>query len=547
MLRLFALLFFLIAYIRIYFGIDFTDESYYVGMSYLFKMGQSPFVDEILPHQTTALLLVPFVHIFHFFSSENTGIMLYFRHIFFAFHCVFSYFIYVQFKKKFSIKTACLAALIFLLYTPFSIYLLNYNSVGSVFFAFVLYLMTFEQLNTKNIIFLSFCSGICTLTYPSFSIPLFAVFAAYLINPKNITKNKIKLCISLLFFAFAFFIFISSFGIQNIQNFLEINSSVNIWGGGSDKLSHLLEQFMTRPWIYLLAIVFSIVAMSRFIPWGNLVAYLVCANLLVYFYFSPKSFYTDLILPFFLVCASLCLSYVEWVDKELKKQAVFFFLVGLTSGLITAYTSANGLINFGIGAYAALLFFIGLIYHLLEKRNLKYASLFFSIAIFTPLLWYCFFISYRDTSPLRMRATISDPSPFWGITTWEGKKTLHDSLNTAIHNVLDNYKSDQSATVFFYDFPAGYLFTQIKARTNATWLMPFSTLPVKSQTYSDYFTKKGLPTTAFFFVWRNLQPNFVIDYEPIVYENDPLHSFLDFNYKNKIAAAPWLMIYQQKP
>ncbi len=49
----------LAVYARLYFGIDFTDESYYAALPYAFSLGHRPLQDELAIHQFAGLMLVP--------------------------------------------------------------------------------------------------------------------------------------------------------------------------------------------------------------------------------------------------------------------------------------------------------------------------------------------------------------------------------------------------------------------------------------------------------------------------------------------------------
>jgi hypothetical protein len=54
-----------IVYWRLYCGIDFTDESFYVAVPYRLVLGARPFVDEIsVTQQTAAIVAYPFVWVY---------------------------------------------------------------------------------------------------------------------------------------------------------------------------------------------------------------------------------------------------------------------------------------------------------------------------------------------------------------------------------------------------------------------------------------------------------------------------------------------------
>ncbi len=74
-----------LTYGRLYYGVDFTDEAFYVAVPYRFVLGAQPLVDETnIVQQTPALLLYPFVALWNWLVGLE-GIVLYARHLHFLF------------------------------------------------------------------------------------------------------------------------------------------------------------------------------------------------------------------------------------------------------------------------------------------------------------------------------------------------------------------------------------------------------------------------------------------------------------------------------
>ncbi len=71
-------------FLRLSYGVDFTDESYYVGMSYNFALGGAPFKDELCPHQGAALLVTPLVRLWLHFEGSSAGLVGFLRRVHFA-------------------------------------------------------------------------------------------------------------------------------------------------------------------------------------------------------------------------------------------------------------------------------------------------------------------------------------------------------------------------------------------------------------------------------------------------------------------------------
>jgi hypothetical protein len=71
-------------YVRLYFGIDFSDESFYAALPYAFSLGHRPLIDELAVHQFAGILLVPFVKSYVAIAGGPPGLILFLRHLYFA-------------------------------------------------------------------------------------------------------------------------------------------------------------------------------------------------------------------------------------------------------------------------------------------------------------------------------------------------------------------------------------------------------------------------------------------------------------------------------
>src|SRR4051794_36130681 len=74
------------AIIRLFRGVDFTDEAYYTAVAFRFALGDQPFVDQILVQQTAFLLFTPLVWLFHWLTGGTQGLVLFLRVMTLAFN-----------------------------------------------------------------------------------------------------------------------------------------------------------------------------------------------------------------------------------------------------------------------------------------------------------------------------------------------------------------------------------------------------------------------------------------------------------------------------
>src|SRR5271154_313747 len=66
-----------VSYWRLYYGVDFTDEAWYVAVPYRFVLGGRPYVDELsVPQTSAAVVLYPAL-------AGRTGLVLFVRQLHF--------------------------------------------------------------------------------------------------------------------------------------------------------------------------------------------------------------------------------------------------------------------------------------------------------------------------------------------------------------------------------------------------------------------------------------------------------------------------------
>ena len=84
-----------LTYTRLFFGIDFTDESFYIAVPLRFVMGARPLIDETnVVQQTPGIILYPFVKVYVALFGLD-GIVLFARHLHLLFSAVIAAAIFV--------------------------------------------------------------------------------------------------------------------------------------------------------------------------------------------------------------------------------------------------------------------------------------------------------------------------------------------------------------------------------------------------------------------------------------------------------------------
>ncbi len=110
------------------------DECFYLTVPKRFLQGDAPLIEEWHVSQLSSLLLVPIMKIYLIFNPTEVGMILHFRLIYIFFHSLCTLIIYRRLKNH-SRPGSFFGSLLFLIYAPFGISALSYNSMGIDLFA----------------------------------------------------------------------------------------------------------------------------------------------------------------------------------------------------------------------------------------------------------------------------------------------------------------------------------------------------------------------------------------------------------------------------
>lgn len=172
---------------RCFFGIEITDEAYYVADAYGVYQGNLPFAFNTSNAAGMNLISFPFVWIFKLFSSDNEGIILYMRLCFAAFKLFVIALIFHILRKEYSRRVLLPACALLVAWTGY-LYNFSYNT-NSFWLMLLSCSITWVscKLDEKKRIPLLFISGV---------LSALAVFS----HPMHV-GSVLALCILILFFS----------------------------------------------------------------------------------------------------------------------------------------------------------------------------------------------------------------------------------------------------------------------------------------------------------------------------------------------------------
>ena len=126
--------------IRIFFGVDFTDESLYVALPYRFILGDKPFADELSTTQTAGIIIKPALQLFCQIMGSSDGIVLFTRGLHYLLSVIVAALTYFIIRPYLKTSEALLTSLLPVMFIPFNIQSLSYNTLASLLLQACLFL-----------------------------------------------------------------------------------------------------------------------------------------------------------------------------------------------------------------------------------------------------------------------------------------------------------------------------------------------------------------------------------------------------------------------
>lgn len=471
-----------LALARLRLGVDFTDEAWYVATAYRFVLGDKPYVDEVFLMQGAALFTWPFIGLFRWLHGGTGGLILFTRHLYFGFLVLVAAGIFGAIRRQLGVVGARLLAGTFLLFAPYGIPNLSYNTLGIGFFTLGLFAATrvawaSEPLpEARAARWWALAGALHTLAFiahVALSIAT-AFFFLWILLPvagrwrraASYAGGGILVGISILL--------ILRISPQALWDNYQLTRAMNLVFKNEPGLRKLLSVFSSilaflpiRP-SFLAA--FALVWLG-FRKWPRLTA---CAvGLLIYplLYRASRS-----ALPFLLQTALLgpvLLCYAE--DRyPLWQWMRWIWVPSIVTGISVCYTSYNGLGSAVGGMMPAALATTACLYVVLAQKWAKGPStrvpsaLPGSLALIAWLgvLAYLSWVTvYMEPSPRLLTHRI-DSGPFRGLFTTETKKRYWEKISS---EVLSAAGAGKGRIVFYPHFPAGYLMTSRLPAAPTIW------------------------------------------------------------------------------
>lgn len=474
-------IFICISYFRIYFGVDLSDEAQYVGSAYLQTVGGKPFINEMFIQQMASLLYAPVIQFYFDNLGSLDGVMLFVRHLYFLMAMVTFAFSFLFWKNKTSTQISMLISCIPLLFIYLSIPSLSYNTMGSHFFGIAMYsgLLSIQRQSKWLIAISALAWSISIVSYPPMALGLFLFILFYF------KKNKPLIVTQTLVFVICeglFFIWLKSFGLENIKRSYILSSQANILGSPLLKLEQAWAAYklgLPQAWIIGALLVLYVVIPARRAIKNFIFLMLFIFAFLIFsqthnLHPSPAHIY-------FATGALITLAYIIYTLIQKQSIASDIAFLGLSCfiiGLLALWTSSNSL-------YATALCFVFcfqvFVYLFTQYKNAKLAAVPL-ILILTSISYWSYISSYRDDEFKNLNTKI-ETGPYKGLITSQAK---HDYLEIIQYD-LSVLKKKNNSILFYDNFPAGYLMTAMTPKTPCLFMQYMPAAPLLRQYYANFY------------------------------------------------------------
>jgi hypothetical protein len=529
----------LIVYPRLHLGVDFTDEAYYSAQSFVFWRGIRPFHEEILSTQSAFVLLQPIPWLLYKVQGSLDGIVLLFRYLY-VILALASGVVFVKFLKGFlPLPEAAMGALPLVMFWPFGIPSLSYNTISMLFFS-VGCIFVFEA-SWKTRMHINLC-GILLILLASYCYPPLILGSCVVLFHLRSRKHLAATLAVLMGFLIA--LCVVYIGPHRILDILRYSRS----DGEHFYLLRKLFLFGDQLWrskdlvgagILMLALIAILSRKRRFYSASAFLALggLVLSNVIsLKQNVLPPNHLMILILMFVGVGASFLT-----VARDGKDP---LFLLSIISGLgaiVTAFASANGLMNAPIGGILAAL--VGIVYlHRLGGAHSPWRRTIFFLICLSILT-----IQIRDLlhhpfgdGPSRDLTEFIGFGPFRGLKTGKQKAVFLSQISQDMMTFRD-----PSKTIAIFDsFPAGYLIADMPMLAPTVFPVSPNLFPVDRAFLARSFLRfKEMPD---YFIWMNRVPvTSKHSYELEPKTADPVQELLALRYKPIIVRSDYTVLQRK--
>ncbi len=173
-----------ITLIRLRFGVDFSDEPFYLAQTYRFILGDRPFVEDHLLLSTLSFVTEPLLKLFLGLRLGLDGAILYFRLWHYLLSLLTAIVIFDSLKTWFQTHSRILIACIPIAYLHHQMPTLSYNTMALHFASIAIFSsvpgLVLGQFSPARLVLSSVSATVMAIVYPPLALPALLLFLAIL-------------------------------------------------------------------------------------------------------------------------------------------------------------------------------------------------------------------------------------------------------------------------------------------------------------------------------------------------------------------------------
>lgn len=448
---------------RLFLGVNFFDEPFYLALPFRFLFHQKLFIEDLVLAQTFSLLIYPFIKLHHFLFQSTELIILGMRFWFWILYGLLSFFLLWMLKRMFSPIVLLPVVACSGLFLPGNLPTLSYNTMGTMLLTLGLFALFYGWHFNKKIFFgiSGACLSASVLSYPTFFIVWIAVAVGLSIKKRIRQEIGAFLASSIGVIAYPGILFLLR--IKHLENSFALAKEYGYSANKLFEIFRMIHQLLPKQVIFALVIYLGWVSIfrhrNRKLLWALSLLPFVAWLLAM---FSTRGW------PLFPVYLSLLgLIPLLKIKKNLliKRLTWIVFFPSLVAGFVAAFTSALGVNNAQVGLLPAVLVSLLALSECVnninfDRRIFKVMVLGFPVilALLTPqILW--------DEDPMGELTERVLEGPYKGLLTTPEKLKY---LNEVSKEIKMTIKSN-GPLMIFPNFTAGYLIAGIEPAPGILW------------------------------------------------------------------------------
>ena len=486
---------------RAFYGLDWTDESYYLAVTKRFFQGDRPFREEWFTTQLIGVLLLPLYSLYHGVTGGTEGILLFMRLCYVGFSAAVSLLAYVCLVREENLDRvpAALFALSSLFYVRANIPTLSYYSIGLG--CFLIYLL----LRGKPGVFRNISAGVA-FAVSTVCMPYMALYFAVTVVGKvyrsvrvrRINREDIWILTGIVLSAAVFLIYCAGSGnagdiLTNLPEVLEDpEHQSTLTGSVFSFLKFMITvfyQYLFWPQVLLSA---GIIWSSRRKGNHERIKKLLKAEAYLLFFVQAvylRTFFEGGILIAFVFLAVQVSLLNGWGEKKLWRR---YALPGLIFGVIWVLGSNVGQRVFNMGSLAACIWAFPVVWRDASEssgrwiRTGKYLAMLATVGI---LLVIRLFDIYRD-EPVECLTERLESGAGKGLYTTPERASEYES----VLECLKKYAGEDRLLAVGGTNPWIYLEAEAECGVFAAWNVDFE--DPRNEIYYERYPEK-LPDVIF--------------------------------------------------